>query len=468
MALSTWPSPPPSLPRIDIVNPYTSFSNPPPDYISCSTYADCLGGCAANPICWPAHSKCGEQITPGTFGTPVSTLIETVYSTSDCTAIVDTFTFTPGPAGNQVCREMPPSYVAMWTVEAWTPPGPYTGLTEASDGSVWTCWGSSEDSCTSALNNLSSILSSYSYEDSDSYCFRYMTPPRNNFGYVVGTCTNQTEWCSLPGQCFARVTSQAPSAQASGFIRYYGQFSEGNFQRQGNFQRFCAPNNRPGGMYEVQAPFPPPPSPPSPPPSPDLPPTNAENSPASDPCFPSAAIVTKSDGSPSRIDTLKEGDEILAATADGALTIDAVSLLSIAKPEAHAKSLLQLMTASNATLVLTPEHHLPVGDACCSTLMKAKDVSVGGTVWAVKEGVAVATRVTAISKALGKGLHSPVLLRGGFPVVDGLVTAFDSIDKVFLAQHGLASLLAACKASGTCDNFKQLFLAGDHAYVEAR
>ena len=178
-------------------------------------------------------------------------------------------------------------------------------------------------------------------------------------------------------------------------------------------------------------------------------------------------MVTKADGTPSRLDALKEGDEIVAATAEGTLTTDTVSLLSIAKPEAHAKSLLALTTAANTTLVLTPEHHVAIGEKCCSTLKKAKDVAVGDTAWAVKDGAAAATIITAISKANGRGLHSPVLTHGGFPVVDGLITAFDSIDKVELAKFGLAPLLTACKMTGTCAKFRELFLAGDREYVEA-
>lgn len=110
---------------------------------------------------------------------------------------------------------------------------------------------------------------------------------------------------------------------------------------------------------------------------------------------------------------LKEGEEIVAATAEGTLTTDTVSLLSIAKPEAHAKSLLALRTAANTTLILTPEHHVPIGETCCSTLKKAKDVAVGDTAWTVKDGAVAATAITAISKANGRGLHSPVLTHGG-------------------------------------------------------
>ena len=186
---------------------------------------------------------------------------------------------------------------------------------------------------------------------------------------------------------------------------------------------------------------------------------------AAAPCFPSKAMVMKPNGILMRMDALVEGDEIVATTEDGTLTTDTVSLLSIRKPEAMAQFLV-LVTANNATLTLTPEHHLPVGTACCSTLKKAKDVIVGETVWTIKDGAATkSTAITAISKAPGQGLHSPVLTHGRLPVVDGLVTSFDSIDKVRLAQFGLASLIAACKKSGTCTKFRELFLAGDGKYV---
>ena len=46
-----------------------------------------------------------------------------------------------------------------------------------------------------------------------------------------------------------------------------------------------------------------------------------------------------------------------------------------------------------------------------------------------------------------------------------LVTSFDSIEKVSLAKFGLPPLLAACKATATCNQFKEMFLAGDRKYV---
>lgn len=49
-----------------------------------------------------------------------------------------------------------------------------------------------------------------------------------------------------------------------------------------------------------------------------------------------APQVTKSDGSAALISSLKEGDVIVAATDDGKLTTDTVSLLSIADPQGDA------------------------------------------------------------------------------------------------------------------------------------
>ena len=193
---------------------------------------------------------------------------------------------------------------------------------------------------------------------------------------------------------------------------------------------------------------------------------NAASTDDSDPCFPSSATVVKADGTTSRVDALKEGDAIVAATVEGALTTDTVSLLSIAKPEAHDVAFLALTTADGKNLTLTPGHHLPVGASCCATLKKAADVRVGEKVWAVKAGSAVAQAVAKVTKKAAAGLHSPVLTSGSFPVVDGVVTSFDSIEKVTLAKYGLAPLLAACKATATCASLREMFLSADRTYVE--
>jgi hypothetical protein len=130
-------------------------------------------------------------------------------------------------------------------------------------------------------------------------------------------------------------------------------------------------------------------------------------------------------------------------------------------------SFLELTTAHNKTLMLTPEHHLPVGSMCCSEILKAKEISVGMTVWiTVEEKKLASVRITDKSVVDGVGLHSPVLINGGFPIVDGFVTSFDSIEKVTLARNGLSSLIHACKATGSCELFRDMFLGNDGKHIE--
>ena len=171
------------------------------------------------------------------------------------------------------------------------------------------------------------------------------------------------------------------------------------------------------------------------------------------------------DGTPTRVERLAAGDVIVAATADGTLTTDVVSLLSLAQPRARRQAFLTLTVAGPESghalrnLTLTAEHHLPVGAACCSQLARAKDLKPGDRVFvapARKKAGAEASNavapavVTAIWATEGAGLHSPVLTHGGFPVVDGVITAFDRYSSVRLAGIGLPLLERACQATGTC------------------
>ena len=89
------------------------------------------------------------------------------------------------------------------------------------------------------------------------------------------------------------------------------------------------------------------------------------------------------------MDELKEGDEIVAATAEGTLSTDTVSLLSIAKPEASASEYIVLTTAANQTLTLTASHHVPVGEGCCSKVKVAKEIAVGDVVHTCRAPVAL-------------------------------------------------------------------------------
>ena len=132
-----------------------------------------------------------------------------------------------------------------------------------------------------------------------------------------------------------------------------------------------------------------------------------------DPCFPSSAKVVRTAGlfpEIVRIDELKEGDEILAATAEGTISKDMVSLLSIAKPEASASTYVVLKTAANYTVTLTEGHHIPVGESCCSKVKVAKEIAVGDVVHVARAHGLAATTVTSKTIGHSSGLHSPVLV----------------------------------------------------------
>jgi len=173
------------------------------------------------------------------------------------------------------------------------------------------------------------------------------------------------------------------------------------------------------------------------------------------------------DGTRVLIASLREGDAIVAATSAGALTTDTVSLLSIAKPEANA-DFLTLTIADGRSLSLTATHHVPIGPRCCGVLEQAKDLVVGTTIWTVPAtggGGLVAQPITKIGRTAAVGLHSPVLSNGGFPVVDGLVTSFDSMGKVRLATYVLQPLLSLCKLTDTCGHLRTLLLGAEMAYI---
>jgi hypothetical protein len=111
---------------------------------------------------------------------------------------------------------------------------------------------------------------------------------------------------------------------------------------------------------------------------------------------------------------------------------------------------------------------VPIGPRCCGVLEQAKDLVVGTTIWTVPAtggGGLVAQPITKIGRTAAVGLHSPVLSNGGFPVVDGLVTSFDSMGKVRLATYVLKPLLSLCKLTDTCGHLRTLLLGAEMAYI---
>ena len=73
-------------------------------------------------------------------------------------------------------------------------------------------------------------------------------------------------------------------------------------------------------------------------------------------------MATLASGTPIRMDALKHGDAIVAATRDGTTSVDTVSLFSVSHPEERAAYLLNLTIGGALSLLLTPMHHISVGD----------------------------------------------------------------------------------------------------------
>ena len=185
------------------------------------------------------------------------------------------------------------------------------------------------------------------------------------------------------------------------------------------------------------------------------------------------------DGTPRRLDALRAGDAIVAASADGTLTTDTVSILSLADADVQGTTFVVLTTASGRNLTLTPTHHVPVGAACCADLKQAKDVAVGETVYELamstsktildQPGEAVvsasaavrSTQVKKIGTAIKPGLHSPVLSHGTMPIVNGVATSFDALHNVRLASYGLPLL----EATGLTATFRDAVLGAEHKYI---
>jgi len=162
------------------------------------------------------------------------------------------------------------------------------------------------------------------------------------------------------------------------------------------------------------------------------------------------------DGTPRRLEALRAGDTIVAARADGTLTNDIVSPLSLADADVKGTSFVVLTTESGRELTLTPTHHVPVGATCCANLKEAKDIVIGETVYEAVVSAAVhATQVKKIGSVTKSGLHSPVLTHGAMPIVNGVVTSFDSMEIVRLATYGLPLL----EATGLTDTFRDAVLA---------
>ena len=191
-------------------------------------------------------------------------------------------------------------------------------------------------------------------------------------------------------------------------------------------------------------------------------------------CFPSSSTVQHADGSVRTIDQLKQGDLILAADPDGRLVYDEISFLSIAAPNAVDQTFVRVTTDANVSLTLTLTHHLSVGPTCCyDHVVQAKDLRVGDTVWltapihsAVAGAELVPARVASLSPVSADGLHNPLLTGGGYPIVDGVVTASNNKHAQSRARFWVPWLGWGCGLTGTCQGVAKMIHRAECAKLQ--
>ncbi|EOD04976.1 hypothetical protein EMIHUDRAFT_360050, partial [Emiliania huxleyi CCMP1516] len=148
------------------------------------------------------------------------------------------------------------------------------------------------------------------------------------------------------------------------------------------------------------------------------------------PCFPSSATVQRADGVTALLSSLSAGDSILAAAADGTLAFDCV--------RAHPRL--------RRRLLLLAGRPLPAGPA--KALKQASEVAVGETIWLASPAAGTLAPVLKITKVVADGLHSPLTKHGGWPVVDGVATSYNSAAVVARNKYLLPLVEAVCPSLG--------------------
>ncbi|EOD10598.1 hypothetical protein EMIHUDRAFT_248275 [Emiliania huxleyi CCMP1516] len=108
----------------------------------------------------------------------------------------------------------------------------------------------------------------------------------------------------------------------------------------------------------------------------------------------------------------------------GTLGFDVVSSFSLADPSAKA-AFLSLATAT------------------ATALKQASEVAVGETIWLASPAAG-----TLITKVVADGLHSPLTMHGGWPVVDGVATSYNSPAVVARNKYLVPLVEAVCPSLG--------------------
>ena len=135
-------------------------------------------------------------------------------------------------------------------------------------------------------------------------------------------------------------------------------------------------------------------------------------------CFPANATVQLEDGTVKTMSQLKKGDRVLVSASgesvDGTGTYSDIYMFSHQDPTAES-DFVQIVTASGASVRLTPDHYLYVN----GKLAVAKTVRLGDT---VSSAGSASDKVVKVGTVRATGLYNPHTLHGDI-VVDGVRTS---------------------------------------------
>lgn len=148
-------------------------------------------------------------------------------------------------------------------------------------------------------------------------------------------------------------------------------------------------------------------------------------------CFPGSAIVQLIDGQKVRIDSLRLGDQVLAAGGK----YSRVFMFSHSEDDGSFRPFVSLTTVSGRVLTLSPGHYVPVRNN--RKFSRADNVSIGD-VLTISNGLF--DIVTGMSRVRARGLYNPHTYAGTI-VVDDMVVSCYTAEIYPAAAHSLLSPL---------------------------
>ena len=213
----------------EVVNPYTDWGRPPPDYVACSSYDDCESGGCTNVYCQEDSDNnwCMEKHPPEAVGVPASACDDP--TTNGFIKCQDGLLYRHCSPSNRdggmyYTTDDPSNYIV----------NPYTNENEPPPEHV-AC--ANDDECSS-----------------ESWC----EDPYCDSGFCMEQLT--AEYARMTDNGVVNADAVA-NPKAYGFLSYR--------EEDGKFLRYCSIRNRNGGMFDATNMPPLAPSP-SPPPTPDF------------------------------------------------------------------------------------------------------------------------------------------------------------------------------------------------------